>query len=873
MDDGFPPTLESVNLWMGGKNNLSLKYEEVIDVLNQTVYSKMMDDSDADSDSESMSFDDGLSSLCSKYENDEIIEGISTYVVNNVDATDQLHLCEKLRDAGCDDQTALILRGFENMKQCIDIMEHSRAMLANQTRTALLAASMDAEMTKRELKQLWECESRSDTFAKRKEIRLALDSGKSLHLMDIDLYEGCGRYPSDMDDLIREFWTLEMAFISYRDLENRRMDVDVGNGVKMPITKRGMYAADEEELRELYFLPHTDYGGRCMELWGTIPSAKYIDRFRPSHWFYFDQIAMGANEKLHAARRNWVSFGLYLATKNASAAGPFFRTTFELWLENRFCGYSHKTSKCEFCTDACDDCYFACMNECCTECTYNGYLVTEDVMSAFDNCDEEIEGNSSGDESDEESSSNDGNDTSCGSEADESDEESACSVLTVDESDEEMSAGEELVLPKTIGDIKASKTFLDENVDFEYELNDKIKFWEYETMERITANGKKWKYTVLCSSDIKLSDFLVRWEEQLGIAKSYWIGAKLQSKTLKSMTKNGGSCLPSNSVVITSDFSTNVKKRTSEYMSCKEWRSAEEMNLECQLVNFKTIDEKQKPNSKRTRLSLDSGKPELQEFAFHYLGDTHKHDAYTHDFNYQNTIEFVRQKMEEIDIIYKNSDGSGKEYKGVPALVNEKLNCIKYGINTLKSFYCTETGKGKWDSLNGIVQRDYRKGCLHCLQTDNLDVFKVSDWMNEHRCIPAHPSPESRLQKRIFKGSASDEVTRPSFNPWMSLKGKKNKHRKNGAVTRDMFCFYITSEEGEKNFGVWVRKFTCMECEHCQSGKPLECTLSHKYGKWQFVPFKLTKKGREAKLKTDINEQKKRKNARNGGNLRKKQKV
>lgn len=158
--------------------------------------------------------------------------------------------------------------------------------------------------------------------------------------------------------------------------------------------------------------------------------------------------------------------------------------------------------------------------------------------------------------------------------------------------------------------------------------NDKILTWhEYFDVEITTESGKMYKVQQLRREDIELKEFLIRFQLELHKVKKHLYAGFRQLRSHAIQYKGDETGILENGVVVSSDFSPNLKFLDYRCQTDKQYRHSTEGGLENYCVRFRASDTNSPDET--------SG---VVDYCLHVLSDDPKHDAHLHARNFHRNF-------------------------------------------------------------------------------------------------------------------------------------------------------------------------------------------------------------------------------------------
>jgi hypothetical protein len=371
-----------------------------------------------------------------------------------------------------------------------------------------------------------------------------------------------------------------------------------------------------------------------------------------------------------------------------------------------------------------------------------------------------------------------------------------------------------------MGDVIAYENF-DEDLDkfsFVPLLEAQIKFSKYIDVPSVKPGGRP--NATLASYYLPMNEFLICFEKQCDKGKELLWQERIQLKAICKTRR--AQYLPNNTSSTDYDFSTLVPFQSGIYQSQREWMNSGKFSIETYIMNVKIASVR--------ALKLDAT---VKKLILQCFSEEKGKDCFTHLVNLENFLDLLYEMAPWIKLTYLNSDGPTGQYKNSKHFIELKSIACARSMSFLLSFCPPGLGKGEHDREGGQTQSIYTTKCCRDLGTEARHLgSSVVPWFTEnHSKIK---SENSKTEGRRFFHTSPDEVAERRS---LCLAVDSLFSLQYGGVTRNNFCFYISHNAEEK--GVWIRKFTCLDCDNCLTGEweyIKQCT-NNKCGDWFFVGF------------------------------------
>ena len=95
----------------------------------------------------------------------------------------------------------------------------------------------------------------------------------------------------------------------------------------------------------------------------------------------------------------------------------------------------------------------------------------------------------------------------------------------------------------------------------------------------------------------------------------------------------------------------------------------------------------------------------------------------------------MKQKANNIKIIYYYSDGAPSQHKNYKGLVNLCHHRLDHGIDAVWNFFATSHGKSAFDGIGGTVKRLATNASLMATEKNHiLTPLDLLDWTSKNIC-------------------------------------------------------------------------------------------------------------------------------------------
>ena len=256
-----------------------------------------------------------------------------------------------------------------NMKEVLTKLNGAKlkSNAALDTVRTILGAGVGSNVKNAELNRCWGLEI--TTFQDLLQQRMNILEGSELEFRKERYRKSGRRFGDEVKKLCTDWHSHDDA--SYDDLLGRKVEVVKPDGSKQWEFVRLLYAIDEDANYE-EFAAHPEFGLKCREITGRIPSSWYLEKHRPKRVCKFvEKLMQGADDVQTVMHRNWKELRKHAAMKDPQKAALLPPDAIH-FARTRVCVSKRHSNE-----------IHACEDNLCEECSFHGYFlkVQDDAKS------------------------------------------------------------------------------------------------------------------------------------------------------------------------------------------------------------------------------------------------------------------------------------------------------------------------------------------------------------------------------------------------------------------------------------------------------------------------------------------------------------